>query len=65
MRDPRKFTGAERAEIWDRIAAGESIPKIAASFDRYPSAIRSLLRQTGGVRPPVRTRCGLKPSMHQ
>jgi IS30 family transposase len=56
MRNPKRFTGPERAEIWDRIAAGESIPKIAASFHRYPSAIRSLLRQTGGVRPPVCTR---------
>jgi hypothetical protein len=51
MRDPQRFTGAERAEIWDRIRVGESIPSIAASFNRNPSAIRSLLMATGGVRP--------------
>jgi hypothetical protein len=42
MRDPRKRTGAERTEIWDRVSSGEPIPSIASSFGRYPSAIRSL-----------------------
>jgi transposase, IS30 family len=56
MRDPRKFTGDERAEIWDRIRAGESIPTIAESFGRYPSAVRKLLMATGGVRPRERHR---------
>jgi hypothetical protein len=36
----------ERAEIRDRIRAGESIPSIAESFGRYPSAIRKLLMAT-------------------
>jgi len=63
MRDPRRFTGAERAEIWDRVAGGESIPRIAASFDRYPGAVRSLLLQSGGVRPGIRTRSGRALSM--
>src|SRR5579875_987781 len=56
MRDRRGFTGAERAEIWDRIRAGESIPSIAASFDRFPSSIRAVIGPTGGVRPPERRR---------
>jgi IS30 family transposase len=56
MRDPRRFTGDERAEIWDRIRTGESTPSIAASFSRYPSAIRKLLMATGGVRPGERHR---------
>jgi transposase, IS30 family len=56
MRDPQRFTGDERAEIWDRIRAGESIPSIAQSFGRYPSAVRKLLMTTGGVRPRERHR---------
>ena len=56
MRDPQRFTGDERAEIWDRIRACESIPSIAESFGRYPSAIRKLLMATGGVRPRERHR---------
>jgi hypothetical protein len=54
MRDPRKRTGGERTEIWDRISSGEPIPSIASSFGRYPSAIWSLQLATRGVRPAER-----------
>jgi len=55
-RDPRRFTQAERNEIWDRIQSGESTPSIAADFGRYPSAIRKMQLMTGGVRPSSRCR---------
>ena len=56
MRKPRPFTRAERIEIWDRLAAGETTTLIAADLGRFPSAIRSLQRSTGGVRPAERIR---------
>jgi len=59
MRDPRRFTGAERAELWDRLTAGESIPKIAASFHaiRAPSG-RSCDRPVACVRRSELVRSG-------
>ena len=56
MRNLRRFTGAARAEIWDRIASGVSVLAIAASFGRYRSAIRAVQLATGGARPRERTR---------
>jgi hypothetical protein len=56
MKKQRRFTGAERSEIWDRLEAGETLPSIARSFGRYPSAIRAVQLPTGGVRPYERTR---------
>jgi transposase, IS30 family len=51
MRGPRRFTEAEKHEIWDRIAAGHSVAAIAAALGRYPSAVRAVQQTTGGVRP--------------
>jgi IS30 family transposase len=56
MGNYRKFTGAEKAEIWDRLSAGETASAIASSMGRYPSAIRVFQLRTGGVRPPHRRR---------
>jgi hypothetical protein len=33
----RRFTGPERAEVWNRIRGGESVAAIASSLGRYPS----------------------------
>jgi transposase, IS30 family len=52
----RKFSGEEKNAIWDRIDAGETPAAIARSIGRYPSAVRSLQLQTGGVRPGLRCR---------
>lgn len=56
MRRRRAFTGAEKAEIWDRIAAGQTPASVAAVFGRYPSAIRALQQASGGVRPAAKRR---------
>jgi hypothetical protein len=56
MRDPGKFSGAERGEIWDRFRAGESIRSIAATVRPYPSAVRQFLLVTGAVVPGERRR---------
>jgi transposase-like protein len=56
MRRRRRFTEAERAEIWDRLEAGQTAASVAAVFGRYPSAIRALQSATGGLRPAPRRR---------
>ena len=56
MRRRRRFTEAERAEIWDRLEAGASPASVAAVFSRYPSAVRALQLASGGVRPAARRR---------
>ena len=59
MRRPRRFTEAERAEIWDRLEAGETAASVAGVFGRYPSAVRAMQLASGGVRPaPRRRRAG-------
>jgi IS30 family transposase len=52
----RRFTDAEKAEIWDRIGAGESVRSVATAFGHYPSALANMQRRTGGMRPRSRHR---------
>ncbi|MGH7643385.1 MAG: IS30 family transposase [Candidatus Dormibacteria bacterium] len=56
MRRRRRFTEAERAEVWDRIEAGQTPASVAVVFGRYPSAVRALQLASGGVRPAPRRR---------
>jgi IS30 family transposase len=52
----RRFTEAERTEIWERLTKGESGSMVARAFGRFPSAIYAVQRVTGGVRPAERRR---------
>ena len=54
----RRFTGGERGEIRERLAAGESTISIAKDFDRYPSVIEAIQLSTGGARPAERRPSG-------
>lgn len=56
MKKFERFSPDQRAEIWDRLQGGESMPSIAGSFGRFPSAIRELVLRSGGVRPAQRVR---------
>jgi IS30 family transposase len=58
MRQRRRiyYSAAQRAEIWDRWQAGESMSSIGRRFDRESSSVFSVLSPTGGIRPPVRRR---------
>jgi hypothetical protein len=49
-------SAAQRAEIWDRWQAGESMSSIGRRFDRESSSVFSVLSPTGGIRPPIRCR---------
>jgi IS30 family transposase len=56
-RKPRiNYTETDKALMWDRWQKGESLESIAQLFDRTHSSVARILRQTGGIRPPRRTR---------
>jgi transposase, IS30 family len=50
----RRFTDVERAAMWERLKAGESVRSVAIEFGCFHNAVRGMLVQTGGARPAVR-----------
>lgn len=50
------YSAAQRAEIWDRWQAGESMKSIGRRFDRASSSVFSVISPAGGIRPPERRR---------
>ena len=53
------LSAEQRADIWDRWQRGESMSSIGRLFERESSSIYPLLRRSGGIRPPQRTRARL------
>jgi len=57
---PRKprihYTETDKALMWDRWRKGDSLESIAQLFDRTHGSVARILRRTGGIRPPKRTR---------
>lgn len=56
MRQRRRFTAAESAEIWDRWQRGEGLKLIGRVFGKHSSSIFAHLRPHGGIRPAPRRR---------
>ncbi len=55
----RRFTEAEKAEVWDRWQAGEAMRKIARRLGRESSSVRTLIDGSAMVGTAVTTiRCG-------
>ena len=52
----RRFCEGERVEVWDRWQSGESMRLIARRLGRGWSSVRTLIEDTGGVRPLPRRR---------
>ena len=50
------YTDAQKELMWDRWQKGDSQEKIAQLFDRGHGSVARILVQTGGIRPPKRTR---------
>ena len=50
------YTDAQKALMWDRWQKGDSLEKIAQLFDRGHGSVARILLQTGGIRPPQKTR---------
>lgn len=53
------YTDTQKALMWDRWRAGDSLQTIARLFDRNHSSIQQILAETGGIRPAPRRRSRL------
>ena len=50
------YSEEQKSLMWDRWQKGDSQEKIAQLFDRTHGSVARILRRTGGIRPPNRTR---------
>jgi IS30 family transposase len=50
------YSESQKALMWERWRAGESLQHIAQLFDRNHSSVAGILAQTGGIQPPPRRR---------
>jgi hypothetical protein len=50
------YTEAQKALMWDRWKAGDSLHEIGKLFERPRTSIHNTLSATGGIRPPARHR---------
>ena len=53
------YSAAQKTLMWDRWQKGDSMHTIARLFDRGHSSIQRILSETGGIRPPPRSRSRL------
>jgi IS30 family transposase len=58
-RSPIYYSDSQKALMWERWKAGDTLHQIAHLFDRSHSSINSILAATGGIRPPERRRSRL------
>src|ERR1700712_2537857 len=58
MREGRRFglSSEQKADIWRRWKAGESLHEIGRAFDKDHGSIQFLLSQHGGIAPALRRR---------
>jgi len=61
----RRFTEAEKADVWDRWRGGESMRSIARGLGRGSASVRTMIEAAGGVRPVPRRRCGRHLSVEE
>nr|WP_256445418.1 helix-turn-helix domain-containing protein [Pyxidicoccus parkwaysis] len=54
------FSAEQRAEIWRRWKAGQSLSDISRALGRVPGTVHNVLSSNGGFVPPAR-RCSLLP----
>jgi IS30 family transposase len=50
------YSESQKALMWERWRAGESLQHIVQLFDRNHSSVAGILAQTGGIQPPPRRR---------
>jgi IS30 family transposase len=53
------YTDTQKALMWERWRAGDSLQSIAQLFDRNHSSIQRILAETGGIRPAQQRRSRL------
>jgi IS30 family transposase len=57
------YTEAQKALMWDRWKAGDTLHEIGKLFDRPHTSIQNILSKTGGIRPLARHRSRLALTM--
>jgi IS30 family transposase len=53
------YTEPQKAQMWERWKAGDTLHQIGALFDRPHTSIHNILSRTGGIRPAPRSRSRL------
>jgi len=53
------YSDTQKALMWDRWEKGDSMHTIARLFDRGHASVQRILAETGGIRPPPRSRSRL------
>ncbi|MNV41214.1 hypothetical protein D3C71_1328430 [compost metagenome] len=48
------YRETQKAMMWERWKAGDTLHEIGKLFDRPHTSIHTILAATGGIRPPVR-----------
>ncbi len=51
-----RFTAAQRAVLWARFKAGDTLAEIAAALGRHPGTVQNVVRAAGGCAPRARQR---------
>jgi IS30 family transposase len=64
-RPKRRLTTEQRAELWRRWKAGESVTEIAAALHRWPHYVYNVVQACGGVAPRARCRSARVLSMKE
>ena len=57
------YTEAQKALMWERWKAGDTLHEIGKLFNRPHTSIHAILSLTGGIRPPARRRSRLALSL--
>jgi hypothetical protein len=59
------YSDPQKALMWERWKAGDSLQQIAQLFDRSHSSVEGILSRTGGIPPPERRRSPLALSLDE
>lgn len=62
-RSPIYYSDSQKALMWERWKAGDTLHQIANLFDRSHSSVNGILARTGGIRPPERRRANIALSL--
>ncbi|MBX3133649.1 MAG: IS30 family transposase [Gemmatimonadaceae bacterium] len=62
---PHGYTWQQRAELWARYRAGDSVREIARALAKAPGALHGVIRLQGGISPRLRARSALAISLEE
>jgi len=59
------YTATQKSLMWERWQKGDNLHQIAQLFDRGHSSIQRILSESGGIRPPERSRSMLALTLNE